>query len=418
MQSAARSSQALVVGISQYQNLGKLPTTQDATGVRDVLASPDCCAYPPERVKLLEEKAATRDNILNALKEMCQSAKEPSARSFFYFTGHGGQEPDGTSYILPVDARKGEFPNTAISAHDLSLLLDQCQGELTVVLDCCRAAGMASPEGGPDPAVPTDSGQQDIGLAAFTDSLGSAIRAREVGEKRATKRVLFAACRALGKSFTSPVAPYSIFTGHMLDCLKGADRKSTGGANVTVEQLFAYLEKHVGRDSGDAQKPLFISETESFYTLTDYPRAIGPTTEFEKDVFISYDRDDPNLEDWVRNFFQPDLENNDISIWGDDDLGGTKLDAREGIAKSRYFIALLTQAYFRDRLDVFTATMATVQALESGTRRFIPILREQFVLPADIEALTPLDMTPPREMQFRKNMDSLIKRLKKQPGEH
>jgi len=418
MQSAARTSQALVVGISKYQNLGQLRTTQDATSVRDVLASPEYCAYPPERVKLLEEKDATRDNILKALKDMCQSAKESNARSFFYFSGHGGQGSDGAAYILPVDARKGEYPSTAISAHDLSQLLDQCWGELTVVLDCCRAAGMASPEAGPDPAAPSNPGPQDIELVPFTDSLGSAIRAREVAEKRATKRVLFAACRALGRSFTSPEVPYSIFTGHMLDCLKGADRKSTGGANVTVGQLFAYLEKHVGRDSGNAQKPLFISETESFYALTDYPRAIGPTAEYEKDVFISYDRDDPTLEDWVNNFFQPDLENNSLSIWDYDDLGGTKLDAREAIAKSRYTIVLLTQAYLKDRLDVFNATMAAVQALGSGTRRCILILREQFVLPADIDALVPLDMTPPREMQFRKNMDRLIKRLKKQPDKH
>jgi len=107
MPPAAPSSQALVVGISQYQTLNKLRTTKDASGVRDVLASPDYCAFPPERVKLLEEAAATRDNILNALKDMCQSAKESGSRSFFYFTGHGGQGPDGASYILPVDARKG-----------------------------------------------------------------------------------------------------------------------------------------------------------------------------------------------------------------------------------------------------------------------------------------------------------------------
>jgi len=418
MPSATQASQALVVGISKYQNLGQLRTTQDATGVRDVLASPEYCAYPPERVKFLEEKDATRDNILKALKEMCQSAKESSARSFFYFTGHGGQGSDGAAYILPVDARKGAYPSTAISAHDLSQLLDQCWGELTVVLDCCRAAGMASPEVGPDPATPSDPGPQDLELAPFTDSLGSAIRAREVAEKRATKRVLFAACRASGIAYTSPEVPYSIFTGHMLACLRGAESEITGGTNVTVGQLFAYLEQHVGRDSGGAQRPLFISETESLYTLTNYPRAIKHNSEYEKDVFISYDRDDPTLEDWVNHFFQPDLKNNSISIWDYDDLGGTKLDAREAIAKSRYTIVLLTQAYLKDRLDVFSATMAAVQALGSGTRRCIPILREQFVLPADLDALVPLDMTPPREMQFRKNMDRLIKRLKKQPDEH
>jgi hypothetical protein len=417
MPPAAPSSQALVVGISQYHNLNKLLPTKDASGVRDVLASPDHCAYPPERVKLLEEAAATRDNILGALKEMCQGAREPSARSFFYFTGHGGQGPDGASYILPVDARRGEYPSTAISARDLSQLLDSCLGELTVVLDCCRAAGMARSDEGPGPAAPGDAGPHDLGLAAFTDSLGSAIRPRELGEKRATKRVLFAACRALGRAFTSPEVPYSIFTGHMLDCLRGAGSAATGGANVTVGQLFEYVEKHVRRDSGGSQRPLFISETESFYPLTDYPRAIRQEAVYEKDVYISYDHDDPHLEDWTKHFFQPDLENNGISIWDSDDLGARKLETREAIARSRYTIVLLTQAYLKNRLAEFTATMAAVQAIESGTRRFILILREQFALPCDLDAFVPLDMTPRREMRFRSNMDRLIKRLKKQPDE-
>jgi hypothetical protein len=415
----AASSQALVVGVSQYQNLGKLRATRDASGVREVLASPDHCAYPPERVKLLEEEAATRDGILDALKQMCQGASQPGSRSLFYFTGHGGQGPDGGSYILPVDARKGEYPSTAISARDLAQLLDPCLGELTVVLDCCRAAGMTRPEQGPGPGpAPGDADLHDLELAAFTDALGSAIRPREVAEKRATKRVLFAACRALGRAFTSPEAPYSIFTGHMLDCLRGAESATTGGANVTVGQLFAYLEKHVSRDTGGAQKPLFISETESFYTLTDYPRAVRSRVEYEKDVFLSYDREDPSLEDWVTRFFHPDLENNGISIWDHDDVGARKLDTRVAIAGSRYTVVLLTQAYLKDRLDDFNATMAAVQAIESGTRRFIPILREQFALPCDLDAFVPLDMTPAREMQFRRNMDRLIKRLKKQPDEH
>jgi hypothetical protein len=414
MPPVAPSAQALVVGISQYQNLGKLRPTRDAPGVRDVLASPAHCAYPPARVKLLEDAAATRDGILHALKEMCEGARAAGSRSFFYFTGHGGEGPDGVSYILPVDACRGEYPSTAISARDLSQLLDTCLGELTVVLDCCRAAGMARSDAAPAAA---DDGPHDIGLAAFTDSLGSAIRPREVAEKRATRRVLFAACRTSGRAFTSPDVPYSIFTGHMLDCLRGAGAAASGGANVTVGQLFEYVEKHVGRDSGGAQRPLFISETESFYALTDYPRPIRPDPVYEKDVYLTYDRDDPDLEDWIKYFFQPDLENHGISIWETDGLGDRKLDNRKAIARSRYTIVLLTQAYLKNRLDEFTATMAAVQAIESGTRRFIPILREQFALPCDLDAFVPLDMTPRREMRFRTNMDRLIKRLKKQPDE-
>lgn len=417
MSPVARSSQALVVGISQYRYIGKLRKTKDASGMRDVLASPAYCAYPPERVRLLEDDEATRGNILEALKAMCQGAGEAASRTFFYFTGHGGQGPDGASYILPVDARRGEYPGTAISARDLSQVLDQCRGEFTVVLDCCRAASMSRPDVGLDSAVPGDPDPQDIGLERFTDSLGRAIRSREVIENHATRRVLFAASRATGRAFTAPEAPYSLFTGHMLDCLRGADAESSGGANVTIGQLFAYLEKHVGRDSDGSQRPLLISETESLYTLTDYPRAMRHSASFEKDVFISYHRDDVELEDWVSRFFQPELEHAGISILEHDDIGAGKLEVSKAIVKCRYFIVILTQSYLKYRFEEFAAATSIIESIETRTRRFIVILREQVVLPPEYNYFASLDMTPRREMRFRKDMDRLIKRLKKQPGE-
>jgi len=94
-------SQALVVGVSDYRYLSKLRPTRDAAGVRDVLASPDCCAYPPEQVEVLEESDATRDNIVGALEALGERAKAPGSRTFFYFSGHGGRGSDGSSYILP-----------------------------------------------------------------------------------------------------------------------------------------------------------------------------------------------------------------------------------------------------------------------------------------------------------------------------
>jgi hypothetical protein len=342
---------ALVVGISRYEHLAHLREARDARGVCDVLASPDYCAYPPENVTLLEDSAASRDRILHALSALCEHATLPGSRTFFYFSGHGGQGPDGSSYILPVDAHRDDYPRTAISAHDLSRLVAPCRGELTVVLDCCRAAGMArsdiTTDTGPALARPVSPEPEGPGLDGFTDSLRAAIRSGASADPRPTRRVLIAASRAQGKAFRSPDAPYSILTGHMLDCLRGAESDSRAGANVTIDQLFAYIERHVRHDAGDAQKPLFIAETETFYPVTNYPRAVARAEVFDKDVFISYHRDDEELAAWVTNFFQPALEHSGISIWDHDDLGALKVDVRVAIQKSRYVIVLLTQAYLR-----------------------------------------------------------------------
>ncbi len=401
------SSQALVVGASRYQHLARLRTTLDVPGVRDVLASPEYCGYPPEQVQVLEEEAATRDSILKALDALCDRAKAPGSRTFFYFSGHGGTGSDGLSYILPIDARRGQYATTAISARELSRHLDRCAGELTVVLDCCRAAGLASRDALPGSAV--SSREEDVELTEFADSFRNDIRSRG--------RVVFAASRADGKAFASPEAPYGIFTGHMLDGLRGA--ASTDGGDVTVGQLFDYVSQRVVLSSGKTQRPSFIASIEEFYPLTRYPRRIAPSPVFEKDVYLSYDRDDPVLEAWVAKVFRPELERPGVglTIWDHDDLGGLQLDVEDAIVKSRYVVLLLTRSYLKDRFEELKTTMAIMQAVNTRTRRFIPIQRERFNMPLYIQAFTGIDLTPQREMKFRSSMDSLIKRLKKQPHE-
>jgi hypothetical protein len=407
MPSTDQLSQALVVGVSKYQHLSPLQATRDVPDVRDVLASPDYCGYPPEQVKALEEEEATRDNIMKALDAMCEKSRAAGSRTFFYFSGHGGTGGDGSSYLLPIEARKGEYATTAISARDLSRCLDKCAGELTVVLDCCRSAGMTNRDTTPDP--PASADEQDVGLAEFTDSFRNDIQSRG--------RVVFAASRADGKAFASQDAPHGIFTGHMLDGLRGA--ASTDGANVTVHQLFDYVSQRVVLSSRKTQRPSFIANIEEFYPLTRYPNPVQPSPIFEKDVYLSYDRNDPVLGEWVSKVFRPELESPKVglSIWDYDDLGQLKLEIEEAVVKSKYVIMLLTRPYLKDRFEELKTTMAVMQAVNTRTRRFIPIQREQFNMPLYIQAFGGIEMTPQREMKFRYNMDVLIKRLKKQPHE-
>jgi len=396
------ASQALVVGVSRYLHVGKLRTTLDVPGVRDVLACPEYCAYPPDHVTVLEEEAATRDNILEALQATCERASAAGSRTFFYFSGHGGQGADGSSYILPVDARRGAYQTTAISARELSRRLDRCAGELTVVLDCCRAAGMTHRDIIPDTA-PAEA--QSLDLTAFSDLFRNEIDARG--------RVVFAASAADGKSYVSPEAPYGIFTGHMLDGLRGA--ASTSGGDVTVAQLFDYLQQRVVLSSSAAQRPSFIANTEAFYPLTRYPRPIAPSPVFERDVYISYDRGDPALREWVTKIFQAELQASGCSIWDYDDLGYNQLVVEEALERSRYVVVLLTPSYLKDRFREFTTTLAVLQAVHTRTPRFVPVLRELCNLPLWIQAFGGLDMTSRKTMERRYMMDRLITRLKKQP---
>jgi len=397
-------SQALVIGVSKYRYVASLPATRDAQGMRDVLASPDYCAYPPERVKLLEDDAATRDNILAALDAVCDAASAAGSRTFLYFSGHGGQGLDGSSYILPVDARKGDYPTTALSARDLSRRLDRCSGDVTVVLDSCYAAGMA---GGETAAGGAAGAAGSTDLASFGDGLRYEIQSKG--------RVVFAASRADGFSYGSLDAPYGIFTGYLLDGLRG--QASTDGLGVTVQQLFAYVSKCVRSSSGGMQQPVFIAHVEEFYSLTRYPRRLPLAVVFDKDVFISYDRADPALRTWVARDFQPCLERAGRSIWAYDQLGYDQLAVQDAITRSKYVVVLLTGSYLRNRLEEFNATMAILQAINTRTPRFIPILREDCDVPLAIAAFVGLDLRDQNQMGFGDEMDRLIARLKKEPHE-
>jgi hypothetical protein len=228
---------------------------------------------------------------------------------------------------------------------------------------------------------------------------------------------VFAASRTDGKAFVSPEAPYGIFTGHMLDGLRGA--ASTDGSDVTVDQLFDYVSQRVVLSSGQAQRPSFIASLEELYPLTRYPHRIEPSPVFEKDVYLSYDHDNPVLQDWVAKVFRPELGRPGVglSIWDHDDLGSLKLEVEDAIVKSRYILVLLTRSYLKDRFEELKTTMAIMQAVNTRTRRFIPIQREQFNMPLYIQAFNGIDLTPQREMKFRSSMDSLIRRLKKPPHE-
>lgn len=370
---------------------------------------------------VLEEAAATRDGILSALDALCERARAPDARSFFYFSGHGGTGADGQSYLLPVDAQRGAYATTAISARELSQRLARCAGELTVVLDCCRAAGFSTPPGADPAAFPGTSAPS--GTAAFSGT--SAVPTPDLGpftdalraEIQARGRVVFAASRADGSAYVSQEAPYGIFTGHLLDGLRGA--ASTDGRDVTVDQLFDYVAQRVVLSSSRAQRPAFIASVEGFYPLTRYPRPLVPSPVFEKDVYLAYDREDPVLEDWVTRVFRRELERPGValSVWDHDTLGGLQIDIEEAIVKSRYVVALLTRAYLQSRFEELKTAMAIMQAVSTRSRRFIPVLREQFRAPLYIQAFSGVELTPQREMRFRGSMDRLIARLRQHPHE-
>lgn len=384
--------QALLIGVSQYQHVRKLRATEDVAGMHQALASPEVCAYPPERIMRLEEQAATREAILAALDELCRQASAPGSRTLFYFSGHGARDERGASYLVAVDSRKEDLAGTAISARDLSRRLDRCAGEVTIILDCCYAGGMDGV---------LAKGESD----ELAESLRQAMGARN--------RVLFAACRPHGFAQIDREAPYGRFTGYILQGLHG--KASTDGNDVTVQQLFNYVQRQVLYWSREAQQVAFIANTEQFYSLTRYPSPIPPNNIFEKDVYLAYDTGDDITKHWVKQVFRPELEGAGCSVWDYETCGQLNLDFQEAMVKSKYTVVILTPDYLRSRFDEVRTAAAIMQAAHTRTPRFIPIKREKCSVPLAIGVFEGLDFTEANRMRYRSELDRLITRLKAEP---
>jgi Caspase domain len=149
---------ALIVGVSGYQHVRPLPRTQDAEDMAPLLCSPEHGRYPLSQVQTLIEHDATRASILAQFDALADQSAHASV-ALFYFSGHGGRRADGDlgeCYLIPVDAdwsSNDALKRTAIFSVELADRLRKIKAQqITIILDCCRAAAVAEVKDGFAPA--------------------------------------------------------------------------------------------------------------------------------------------------------------------------------------------------------------------------------------------------------------------------
>ena len=374
---ALDDAHALVIGISHYLHLEDLGDVQDARDVTAVLIDPACCGYPPAAVRTLIDATATRAAILAALDELARTTHE-SSTVFIYYSGHGARTAvvdGGICYLTPFDASNAsadELERTAISGPELTARLRAIPaGRLTLVLDACRAAGMA-----------------DLRIA-------DAITPMAQGPGRA----VIAASRTAGVALQLPGERDSAMTACLVDALRGA-APSVDGA-ILLFDLFTYVQQHVAAVSFD-QHPVFKAELETNYPITQFrggtkiTRPVSPAPDSKSyDAFISYCTSDADDATWVTRTLVPRLEDYGLSVSlekRDFRFGRTTLDNDDdAVAQSRYTIGVFTPAYLASNADAFQSKLAQFLAIESGAPRMIPLIRKTCDLPPHVRMLVALD---------------------------
>lgn len=209
--SAQARTFALVVGISRYQvedaNLSQ--TAKDAKSMKALIEK-----AITKDVTILTSKYATKDNIIEKMRAICNRAQKGD-NILFYYSGHGA---DGGLYV---------YDNKLLQYDEIADLLDSSDATFKICyIDACHA--------------------------------GSSATATSAGPTKKNDCVYVVGCRPEESSLENAVLGAGFFTRSLLLGLRGkAD--SNADKKVTVIELFKFVYNDVVRRSKGQQHPQLIA---------------------------------------------------------------------------------------------------------------------------------------------------------------
>ena len=156
--SAPRGDRALVVGVDEYADPGFTDlrgAARDARNIRWLLT--EHLGFDAGQIRMLTDEDATRDGIVDGIRDWLMAGTRPGARALFYFAGHGyfqtdedDDEPDGYDEVLvPHDARlisretrPMQVANLILDDEIGTLLEGLDDRQVHVIVDSCHAGTM------------------------------------------------------------------------------------------------------------------------------------------------------------------------------------------------------------------------------------------------------------------------------------
>jgi hypothetical protein len=400
----------MIIGIAQYQNIKPLPATiiKDANDIYNVLTDPDCGSYPAENVQLITDQQATREGILQAFDQLSKQCDAESS-AFIYISSHGGQIESGPflgEYLLPVETNaktEQQLASSAISGEQFTECLQSIHArKLVVIFDCCHSGGIGQPK---DPSEP-------VFKSGFSDQYYDWLK---VGRGR----VIFASSSSDELSWIMSGSTNSLFTGHLLQGLKGGAAGPDG--LVRIFDLYDFIQPKVVSEQ-PKQHPVFKAEVEENFPIAFYKSSatnisiskLNQTVndDFVYDAFISYRQKEPD-KSWVRKKLLPALEAYGMKVcidFRDFQLGEYLIHEMErAVEKSRCTVAILTPAYITSNFTDLENVLAEHLGVETGQRKLIIILREECKPRIGLRSRLWLDMADDDEFEI--NIHRLVKEI-------
>ena len=227
------NSRALIIGINAYQNVSPLSyAVSDAEEVRVALI--DDLGFPPQNVVCLLDSEATKEKIQRSFLGFCADEVQLDDRIFVFFAGHGHTKTGfrgDVGYLVPYDAQVDDL-STFIRWDELTGNAELIRAKhILFVMDACYS-----------------------GLALSRSLHPGSVRFLKDMTLRYSRQVITA---GKGDEVVAdsggPLPNHSVFTGHLLEGLRGSAANAAG--ILTASGLMAYVYNKVANDRNSNQTP-------------------------------------------------------------------------------------------------------------------------------------------------------------------
>ena len=231
---------ALLVGVARYNHMKSLRyTDDDAYRMYAFLKSPEGGALPDEQIKLLIDEDATKNSILESMKEVFSQASE-NDMVFFYFSGHGLK-----GSFLPIDY---DGNNNKLLHTEITDVLSNCKAKFKVcIADACHSGSL------------NESLHRDDSKSLI-ESYYDAFRVSAGGT------ALMMSSKAEETSIENNGLRQGIFSHFLIRGLKGGADNNNNNV-ITIVELFEYVKANVRYYTNNYQTPVIYGEYDDHMPL-------------------------------------------------------------------------------------------------------------------------------------------------------